>query len=133
MLNLMSVKKKQQEEKSQGIKPGLAAEIRLQKDMSELNLPSNTSIVFPEGKDKIFHFEIALRPNEGYHRGGQFLFSFNISHNYPYEAPKVKCKTKVFHPNIDLEGNVCLNILREDWKPVLSVSTIVYGLQFLFM
>jgi len=39
----------------------------------------------------------------------------------------------VYHPNIDLEGNVCLNILREDWKPVLSINSIVYGLQYLFL
>ena len=37
---------------------------------------------------------------------------------------------QVYHPNIDLDGNVCLNILREDWKPVLSISSIIYGLQF---
>lgn len=40
---------------------------------------------------------------------------------------------QVYHPNIDLEGKICLNILREDWKPVLSISSIVYGLQFLFL
>lgn len=40
---------------------------------------------------------------------------------------------QVFHPNIDLEGNVCLNILREDWKPVLSINSVIYGLQFLFL
>lgn len=40
---------------------------------------------------------------------------------------------QVYHPNIDLEGNVCLNILREDWKPVLSTNSIIYGLQFLFL
>lgn len=39
----------------------------------------------------------------------------------------------MYHPNIDLEGNVCLNILREDWKPVLTVNSIVYGLQYLFL
>ena len=42
-------------------------------------------------------------------------------------------KCQVFHPNIDLEGNICLNILREDWKPVLSISSVIYGLQFLFL
>lgn len=40
---------------------------------------------------------------------------------------------QVYHPNIDLEGNVCLNILREDWKPVLNVNTVIYGLNLLFM
>lgn len=53
--------------------------------------------------------------------------------NYPHEPPKVKCETPVYHPNIDLEGNVCLNILREDWKPVLTINSIVYGLQYLFL
>lgn len=43
------------------------------------------------------------------------------------------CKAQVFHPNIDVDGNICLNILREDWKPVLSISSIIYGLQFLFL
>lgn len=41
--------------------------------------------------------------------------------------------TEIFHPNIDLDGNVCLNILREDWRPVLSISSIIYGLQFLLL
>ena len=66
-------------------------------------------------------------------RGGAFLFSFAVPLAYPHEPPKVKCLTKVYHPNIDLEGNVCLNILREDWKPVLTVTSIVYGLNFLFL
>lgn len=39
----------------------------------------------------------------------------------------------MYHPNIDLEGNVCLNILREDWNPVLTISSVVFGLQFLFL
>lgn len=39
----------------------------------------------------------------------------------------------MYHPNLDLEGNVCLNILREDWKPVLNLNAIVVGLQYLFL
>lgn len=66
-------------------------------------------------------------------RGGAFLFSFNVPTTYPHEPPKVKCLTKVFHPNLDLEGNICLNILREDWKPVLSINSILHGLGFLFI
>lgn len=70
---------------------------------------------------------------QGFYRGGRFVFSFKVGPNYPHEPPKVKCETQVYHPNIDLDGNVCLNILREDWKPVLTINSIVYGLQYLFL
>lgn len=43
------------------------------------------------------------------------------------------CTKKIYHPNLDLDGNVCLNILREDWKPVLNLQSIAVGLQFLFL
>lgn len=60
------------------------------------------------------------------------LYLIQVGPHYPHEPPKVKCETLVYHPNIDLEGNVCLNILREDWKPVLTINAIIYGLQYLF-
>lgn len=39
----------------------------------------------------------------------------------------------MYHPNLDLEGNICLNILREDWKPVLSINSVLYGLNFIMI
>jgi ubiquitin-conjugating enzyme E2 M len=41
--------------------------------------------------------------------------------------------SQIYHPNVDLEGNVCLNILREDWKPVLNLNSVMVGLQYLFL
>ena len=37
-----------------------------------------------------------------------------------------------WHPNIDMEGNVCLNILRAEWTPVLDIHAVINGLCFLF-
>lgn len=85
------------------------------------------------------HALICKRPRRSinrrldHRRGGAYLFSFHVPSSYPHEPPKVKCHTKVFHPNLDLEGNICLNILREDWKPVLSINSILHGLGFLFI
>jgi len=61
------------------------------------------------------------------------FFSFQINSNYPHDPPKVKCTNKIYHPNVDLEGNVCLNILREDWKPVLNLNSVMVGLFYLFL
>lgn len=139
MIKLFSVKEKQAKEAAAAAAAGTkgpkqsAGELRVTKDISELNLAKTTSIFFPDGKDKLLNFEVTIKPEEGFYRGGTFKFSFAVPTVYPHEAPKVKCKTKVYHPNIDLDGNVCLNILREDWKPVLSINSIIYGLQYLFL
>ncbi|CAL5378609.1 hypothetical protein ACSBR2_019383 [Camellia fascicularis] len=135
MIKLFKVKEKQRAENASGptlVKKQSAGELRLQRDIGELNLPKSCTMAFPNGKDDLMNFEVTIRPDEGYYLGGTFIFTFQVPAVYPHEPPKVKCKTKVYHPNIDLEGNVCLNILREDWKPVLNINTIIYGLYHLF-
>ncbi|VVA15138.1 PREDICTED: NEDD8-conjugating enzyme Ubc12 [Prunus dulcis] len=137
MIKLFKVKERQREIAANAngkppVKKQSAGELRLHRDISELNLQKTCTISFPNGKDDLMNFEVTVRPDEGYYLGGTFMFTFQVSPVYPHEAPKVKCKTKVYHPNIDLEGNVCLNILREDWKPVLNINTIIYGLFHLF-
>ncbi|KAG5382497.1 hypothetical protein IGI04_033967 [Brassica rapa subsp. trilocularis] len=138
MIGLFKVKEKQKEEaknnnaRGASAKKQSAGELRLHKDITELNLPKSCSISFPNGKNDLMNFEVTIKPDDGYYLGGKFVFTFQVSPVYPHEAPKVKCKTKVYHPNIDLEGNVCLNILREDWKPVLNINTVIYGLFHLF-
>ena len=49
------------------------------------------------------------------------IIAFQINNSYPHEPPKVKCLTPVYHPNIDFEGNICLNILR--YEQLLCVLT----------
>lgn len=79
--------------------------------------------------DDILHFTLTIEPDEGMYRMGRFTFTFDINQNFPHDPPKVRCKEKIYHPNIDLEGKVCLNILREDWKPVLNLNAVIVGLQ----
>lgn len=83
---------------------------------------------FPDPDDTL-NFTLTIEPDEGMYKGGRFHFTFAISQGFPHEAPKVKCTQKIYHPNIDLDGNVCLNILREDWKPVLNLQAVIVGLQ----
>lgn len=97
-------------------------------DLSELSLGSTMRTDFAN-PDDILNFTLTIDPDEGMYKGGSFKFTFVISSNYPHDPPKVKCTQKIYHPNIDLEGNVCLNILREDWKPVLNLNAVVVGMQ----
>jgi ubiquitin-conjugating enzyme E2 M len=79
--------------------------------------------------DDILNFILHVKPDEGMYKGGNFSFSFAINQNFPHDPPKVKCQQKIYHPNIDTSGNVCLNILREEWKPVLNLNAVIVGLQ----
>lgn len=138
MIKLFSLKQEKAAESQVGadsgerkkIAPGL---IRMQKDMTELKLENGIKMHFPNGKDDLMNFKVTLSPDEGIYGGGKFVFDVKVPKTYPHDAPKVICETTVFHPNIDMEGHVCLNILREDWKPVLTIQNVIIGLQFLML
>ncbi|KAM0333061.1 hypothetical protein ACHAQA_001719 [Verticillium albo-atrum] len=139
MLKIWSMKKEQQKaENAENAAAGgkkkkvTAAQLRVQKDLSELSLGKTMKTDFPD-PDDILHFTLTIQPDEGMYRSGQFNFTFDINQNFPHDPPKVRCQEKIYHPNIDLEGKVCLNILREDWKPVLNLNAVIVGLQFLFL
>ncbi|KAJ9051204.1 NEDD8-conjugating protein ubc12 [Entomophthora muscae] len=133
MIKIWSLKKEQAAQQGDKKKSKVsAAQIRVQKDLSELDLPSTMKTHFPDPED-LLNFELTITPDEGFYINGSFPFTFKVNTNYPHEPPKVRCTKKIYHPNIDLEGNVCLNILREDWKPVLNLNTVMVGLQYLFL
>ncbi|WFD08098.1 NEDD8-conjugating protein ubc12 [Malassezia vespertilionis] len=131
MINLWSQRKEADDvrKKRQKISP---AQLRVQKDVTELALPSTMQTAFPDPTD-LMHFALTISPDEGMYRGGAFQFSISVGQNYPHEPPKVKCMQKIYHPNLDLDGNVCLNILREEWNPILNLNSVLVGLQFLFL
>ncbi|NXH35211.1 UBC12 enzyme, partial [Myiagra hebetior] len=125
-----SLKQQKKEEESAGgtkssSKKASAAQLRIQKGTGPSRAPLGSCSGLSRGQ--------ILVPAGGFYKGGKFVFSFKVGQGYPHDPPKVKCETMVYHPNIDLEGNVCLNILREDWKPVLTINSIIYGLQYLFL
>lgn len=131
MLKILSMKKNEDAAAKKKPKTS-AAQIRVQKDLTELDLPPTMKTNFPDPAN-LLSFTLTITPDEGMYQGGAFNFSFNINSNYPHEPPKVKCLQTIYHPNVDLEGNVCLNILREDWKPVLNLNSVMVGLQYLFL
>ncbi|GMH79219.1 hypothetical protein TL16_g08072, partial [Triparma laevis f. inornata] len=106
-------------------------EIRIQKDIAELDGGSVATISFPNA-NSLTAFNVSVTPDSGYWCNCSYEFTFTIPALYPHEPPKVHCNTQLYHPNVNTEGNVCLNILREDWKPVLDINAVIYGLIYLF-
>lgn len=107
-------------------------QIRMEKDLEGLkNLPSTIKITFPNNANKM-DFEFSISPTEGYYKAGHYTFNVSVSDNYPIDPPKVKGTQVIFHPNIDYDGNICLNILRESWSPALDLFSVIVGVSFLF-
>lgn len=75
--------------------------------------------------ERVFEFTIPIK-TDIYNR--RFSFTMTFPMDYPFSGPKLKCNTRVFHPNIDEDGNVCLKVLREGWLPVYDINSIVISL-----
>ncbi|KAF6116812.1 putative ubiquitin conjugating enzyme E2 F (putative) [Phyllostomus discolor] len=77
-------------------------------------------------------------PYEGYYQGGKFQFETEVPDAYNMVPPKVKCLTRIWHPNITETGEICLSLLREHsidgtgWAPTRTLKDVVWGLNSLF-
>lgn len=109
----------------------LPAHKRLMQDLANIEDCKTYKLVVPD-PDDIMHFTVTVTPVDGTYVNGEFVFSVSVPDDYPFSPPKVHCDTTVYHPFIDLDGHVCLNILRTDWKPVLDIQSVLFGLVLLF-
>ncbi|XP_056389926.1 NEDD8-conjugating enzyme UBE2F isoform X3 [Hyla sarda] len=70
-------------------------------------------------------------PDESYYQGGKFQFEIEVPEAYNMVPPKVKCLTRVWHPNITETGEICLSLLREHsidgtgWAPTRTLKHAV--------
>ncbi len=55
----------------------------------------------------------------------------DFPNGYPIVAPRIRFETNCFHPNVDENGNICLDILREKWSATYDVQSILLSIQSL--
>ena len=101
------------------------------------NLSSHCRLRYPD-PDKLHQFEITISPAEGFWAKGNFHFEITVPEGYNHVPPIVKCTTKIWHPNIDEDGKVCLSLLRQStldstgWAPTRKLYEVIWGLESLF-
>lgn len=116
---------------------GASASRRIEHDFQHLE--GTTAKVELVDKDNLLSMFVTVTPQAGTWARGVFKFIVNIPFSYPYDAPKVLYigTTRLWHPNIEGDSNkkewgVCLNILKADWLPTLSMREVIFGLEFMF-
>lgn len=124
------------------MKPNPARTNRIQKEVAMLQKdpPPGVSVtVKPNKNENDVNYFLAAQllplPDAAGYQGGVFDLEVCLSASYPFEAPIVSFVTKIFHPNVDQRGRICLDSLKlppaGTWQPSLNVRQVLSQIQIL--
>mmetsp|Transcript_12935 Transcript_12935/g.16077 ORF Transcript_12935/g.16077 Transcript_12935/m.16077 type:complete len:150 (-) Transcript_12935:1829-2278(-) len=102
---------------------------RINKELQDLGKdpPANCS-AGPVGDD-LFHWQATLMgPSDSPYQGGVFFLDIHFPADYPFKPPKIHFTTRIYHPNINANGGICLDILKDQWSPALTTSKVLLSI-----
>jgi len=102
---------------------------RINKELQDLGRdPPAQCSAGPVGDD-LFHWQATIMgPPDSPYQGGVFFLSIHFPTDYPFKPPKVSFTTRIYHPNINSNGSICLDILRSQWSPALTISKVLLSI-----
>ncbi|KAI5996203.1 hypothetical protein PISMIDRAFT_681483 [Pisolithus microcarpus 441] len=102
---------------------------RINKELIDLGRdPPSSCSAGPIG-DNMFQWQATIMgPGDSPYAGGVFFLSITFPTDYPFKPPKVSFTTKIYHPNINANGSICLDILRDQWSPALTISKVLLSI-----
>ena len=99
--------------------------VRIQRELNEIQRNPNENISAGPSGSNIFEWEATIiGPTDTPYVGGVFHLKILFPEQYPFKPPKINFVTKIYHPNIN-QGNICLDILKNNWSPSLTISKVL--------
>eukprot|EP00350_Pseudokeronopsis_sp_OXSARD2_P010600 CAMPEP_0170540016 /NCGR_PEP_ID=MMETSP0211-20121228/2_1 /TAXON_ID=311385 /ORGANISM="Pseudokeronopsis sp., Strain OXSARD2" /LENGTH=110 /DNA_ID=CAMNT_0010842259 /DNA_START=30 /DNA_END=362 /DNA_ORIENTATION=+ len=72
-----------------------------------------------------------MGPDDSPYAGGVFFLNIHFPTDYPFKPPKCNFTTRIYHPNINSNGSICLDILKDQWSPALTISKVLLSISSL--
>lgn len=102
---------------------------RITRELQDLQRDPPTSCSAGPTGDDLYTWEGCIfGPADSPFVGGVFNLSIHFPADYPFRAPHVKFITKIYHPNINSAGLICLDILKGAWSPALTISKVLLSI-----
>jgi len=102
---------------------------RISKELMDLHKDPPTNCSAGPVSEDIFHWQATIiGPEDSPYSGGMFNLNIQFPTDYPFKPPKVSFSTKIYHPNINSNGSICLDILRSQWSPALTISKVLLSI-----
>lgn len=114
-----------------------ASKARLMREMSLLSKdpPPGVAAYAPEPSDMTKIRAQITGPEDSPFEGGIFLLSVNVTARYPFEPPRCRFLTPLYHPNVDSGGRICLDTLKSppagSWSPAVSLPSLLLSIRSL--
>ena len=102
---------------------------RIKNELTDIrNDPPANCSAGPE-VDDLYKWEgIIMGPSDSPFAGGVFKLKIQFPVDYPFKCPNVVFTTKIYHPNISTSGIICLDILKTNWSPALTISKVLLSI-----
>lgn len=106
-----------------------AATERIQKELHDLMKNPMTYCSAGPVEENLMHWHASIvGPSESPYAGGCFQVDIRFPSTYPFKPPKCRFLTKVYHCNVSRTGNICLDILKGEWSPVLTIGKVLLSI-----
>ena len=102
---------------------------RLQKELEEITKDPPPNCTAGPKNDNLFEWISTIQgPSGSPYDQGIFFLDVQFPQDYPFKPPKITFRTRIYHCNINSQGLICLDILKDKWSPALTLSKVLLGI-----